>query len=117
MQITMHIDTATPRDLEFLRAILNVASPSVSEPAGGTEARPHSARISEAVREPAEAPSEPAGGPVDSDLLAEAVKKGTALIKAKKGAKVRAALDDLGVEKITLLDNDDDVRAFLEAIS
>lgn len=109
MQIV--IDTTNPlsdTDRRILRLLLG--SPGPSEEAAGPEARTD-------TEKPSETPSE-AGDPTgtDSELLDEAIKKATDLIKDKQGDRVRAALEAAGVKKVTHLDNDEALRTFLDAL-
>lgn len=102
MQIT--IDTSLPlndNERQVLRLLLGETSPAASEPAAGTQAPATDEKPSEAT-------------PVVSpDLLEQAVARGTELVRAKKGAVLKKALAKIGAEKITAIDNDEDLRAFL----
>lgn len=103
------IDTSLPlNNLEYrlLQALL-----AVSDSRGGTQAPAPDPSPSEAPSLAAETPSESSGP--DPELLEEAIKRATKLIKASKGDDVRAALSKAGVSKVTQLTNDETLRAFL----
>lgn len=122
MQITFTIDThglvAGGLEHRILRILLGdeEASPSPSETSGGTKAP---ARAKKAAETPSEPEETPASAGLDPDLMAEATEKALALVRGKgKGpGRVKAALDDIGFEKVTAIDNNDALRQFLEAVS
>lgn len=112
MQI--HIDTSQPLtdfDKFVLREILGATGEAPPEPekkAPGTRTRKKAESAPETPPEPAETPV------LDEDLLEQAIARATQLIRVeKKGAQVKAVLDEIGVEKVTKIDSTEKVQAFL----
>lgn len=129
MQIT--IDMSSPlTDAE--RAVLAVlAQPDSDRQPANEEKAPAKRRRKQKPKEeleaaksepeaPAEEPepeaAEDDSGSAEEDPMAKAVELATELVSSGKAAEVKAALTDLGVKRVSELD-DDNVGDFIEAIS
>lgn len=117
MRITLDIETEaiSPKDAELLRVIAGLATETISE---ATE-RPGGVPAPEEERKPSETTSEASEGTEEptAALLDEAISRATHLIrKEKRGAEVKQALSEVGVEKVTHLTDDETIRRFLDAL-
>lgn len=94
---------------------VGVAAPAKAAPAAKKAAAP------KAAAKPAPAP-EPEPADDDDDLvgdaptMADAVARATALVGAGEASRVKTALADLGVKKVSELKTDDDIAAFVTAL-
>lgn len=133
MLIQVTLDTTNEEHtpiLEALRGLLpnseQPAGPSTPAPAASSRKAPRKAgntvTEAEAVAKTAdEAPSgdEPADDELDQALVDEAVAKATPLLKEGEGGqqKVRDVLAEIGVKRITHMETNAQVRAFIKALA
>lgn len=98
-----------------VQATAKKATPKASKATEGTKAPEQDEKPSETPPEVSETGDEESG--VDQELLDKAIKRATHLIRVeKRQAEVKAALTEVGVEKVTHLDDNAKIQAFLDSL-
>ena len=104
MKITVELDTTVPAHAAFLASVIEAEIAS-----------PEPRKVSPSASEPDPGTDSPEG--VSEALLEQAIEKARDLLENKQTAKVKKALTKAGVERVSHLSTNDQVNAFLEALS
>lgn len=122
MQITIDTENLTALDVLVLRMVLGDAETPTPAPAAASPSAAKPVKKAAAKAEPVVEP-EPEPEPEDDDLvggtaptMADAVARATELVGSGDAPRVKAALTDLGVKKVSELKSDDDIAAFVAAL-
>lgn len=124
MQITIDTENLTALDVLVLRMVLGDAETPTPAPAAASPSAAKPVKKAAAKAEPVVEPEpEPEPEPEDDDLvggtaptMADAVARATELVGSGDAPRVKAALTDLGVKKVSELKSDDDIAAFVAAL-
>lgn len=117
------IDTSQPissTDADTLRLLLDrlgatVGSPSNGDGVAGTDAPPKTRARRKAKETPEEpAPEHEVADALDQELLDQAITKATELLKRKESALVKAALAKAGVQRVSHLNTNEQIRTVLD---